>query len=133
MSEEEDSPTEMIAHYLQKIMHSQEKIAVAEKKKAEAIKDISDIIYGLIIGIGIAVVIVGIGFVVVMFGGQVIGYFYYDVFGNERIAIGATVAYQSPIDDCSYSEDEQLCYQMSRIADALESSQNKTEVIQIDD
>lgn len=114
---------------------SQDRVAEAQERIADALEHRNDlfmaIIYGLLAG---ALVIIGF-FVIMMIWQPIYDFFYFDVIGNERtsIGVGTAITYYDPIDDCSYSEDEQLCYQMSRIADALESSQNKTEVLQIDD
>jgi len=95
-------------------MNSQERIAKALEEKNE-------IIMGLLYGFLGASLLVA-GFILIgIFGQSVYDLFVYDLLGNERPAspIYATIPIH-PIDDCSFSEDKQLCYQMERIANSLE-------------
>lgn len=95
-------------------MNSQERIAKALEEKNE-------IIWGLIYGLLGAVLIIA-GFILIgIFGQFVYDLFIYDLLGNERppAPTYATMA-TPPIDDCYFSKDKQLCYQMERIANSLE-------------
>ncbi len=93
-----------------------------EERIAKALEERNEILMGIIKGILYGSLIIIGFFVFMMFGNQVYGFFYYDVLGNEDpfANIGISVP-NNPIDDCSYSDDKQLCYQMERIANALEN------------
>lgn len=101
----------------------------AEERIAKAIERQNEMIEGIITGVFIAVVAIAVIILIFFFlvsgGFGLVDYIHYEVMGNERVSMGGvTVAWHDPIDDCTYSEDQQLCYQMERIADALE---NKTD------
>jgi hypothetical protein len=116
MGEEEETPTEMIAHYLQKIMHSNEKIAIAETKKVQMMKDVGDIIYGVIKGLLIGCGIITVGFAILVFGGTVYDYIAYDLLDYERPSFGIAVPisyeperYEPTLDD-QLVELERMAY-----------------------
>jgi len=105
-------------------MNSQERIA-------EALEEKNEIIMGILYGVLIGSLLVAGGFAVLIFGQSVFAFISYDLLGNERPKSPTyAVAPSHPIDDCSYSEDEQLCFQMKRIADALETSNISTGVLE---
>lgn len=100
-------------------MDTQERIATALEKRNKFNQEILDGVFYAVIGIAIGVIVL---FTILIFGGMIYDFFSYDMMGNERLpTISGTVSYQNPIDDCDYSDDKQLCYQMKRIADALEA------------
>jgi len=96
-------------------MDSQERIADALEQKNEIIMGI---MYGVL---GSLLIILGF-FLIMAFGQTVYDFFVYELLDNERPqAPTYAVAQPEPLDDCNYSEDKQLCYQMKRIADSMES------------
>jgi len=100
-------------------LNSQERIAKALEEKNEIIMGI---LYGLLV---VSILVAGF-FLIMIFGQPLYNYINYDILGNERPKPPIySVAPAYPIDDCNYSDDEQLCFQMKRIADALEL-QNKS-------
>ena len=106
---------------------SMERIADALEEKNEMFRTVGECLKYAIWTF--AIVMIGL-LLFIVFAGQVYDFFYYDVFGNEVVypsSAGMLVTPPTPIDDCNYSEDEQFCYQMKRVADALES-QNKPSV-----
>ena len=106
---------------------SMERIANALEEKNQIT---TDILQGILYGIIIIGIIFGSVTILLIFGSSIYGFFYYDIFGNERTypsSADMAVTTSTPIDDCNYSEDGQLCYQMKRVADAIES-QNKPTV-----
>ena len=106
---------------------SMERIADALEEKNEMFRTVGECLKYAIWTFEI--IMIGLLFFI-LFAGQVYDFFYYDVFGNEVVypsSVGMLVTPPTSIDDCNYSEDEQFCYQMKRVADALES-QNKPSV-----
>lgn len=98
---------------------------MSNDNSAEYLKDIRDWIKVAIILAVIFTFIYNGGGVAILYGiGFIYESIYYDVLGNERFHYGipSTPSY-SPIEECNYSEDRHICYQLSRIADVLE---NKT-------
>jgi len=96
-------------------MDNQERIANALEQKNE-------IIMGILYGILTSFLII-LGFILVMaFGQTVYDFFVYELLDNDRPPTPTyAVAQPEPLDDCNYSDDKQLCYQMKRIADSMES------------
>lgn len=93
-----------------------------DERIAKALEVRNEITIGILYGLlGAGLIVVGI-FAFMILAQPVYGFFYHDVFGYERVAMGTMVANKQPIDDCNYSEDEQLCYQMQRVADALQEN-----------
>ena len=107
---------------------SMERIADALEEKNEMFRTVGECLKYAIWTFGI--IMIG-SLLFIVFAGQVYDFFYYDIFGNERVSYqsgyATPVTPSEPIGNCEYSEDKQLCYQMKRVADALES-QNKPSV-----
>jgi hypothetical protein len=88
----------------------------------EDIKSIADTleffkycVYGLICAGGIVAIVFGFMFLVPIIYDVVV----YDWLDYPRPTYSTPTTYNPPIDDCNYSEDRQLCFQMERVADAL--------------
>ncbi len=94
----------------------------SQERIAKALEEKNEIIMGILYGILIASVLVAGFFSIMTFGQPVYSFINYDMLGNERPQSPTyAVAQPAPLDDCAYSDDEQLCYQMKRIADSMES------------
>ena len=104
---------------------------MSDKEPDNYLMDIRDWIrVAVIFGIVFAVMLNGGGILIVAGMGFLHNFIYYDVLGNEKYPYGyPSVPSYSPIEECDFSKDRHLCYQLSRIADALE---NKTVVDKTD-
>jgi len=104
-------------------LNSQERIAKALEEKNEIIMGI---LYGLL---AVSLLVAGF-FLVMIFGQSVYDFFIYDLLGNERPAppTYATIPTE-PIDDCSFSDDKQLCHQMERIANILDQRESYSNLL----
>ena len=94
-----------------------------DERIADALEQKNEIIWGILYGI-LASFLIILGFILIMaFGQTVYDFFVYELLGNEKPqAPTYAVAQPEPLDDCYYSDDKQLCYQMERIANSLEKS-----------
>lgn len=93
-----------------------------QERIADALEEKNEIIMGILYGI-LASFLIILGFILVMvFGQTVYDFFVYELLDNDRPPTPTyAVAQPEPLDDCNYSDDKQLCYQMKRIADSMES------------
>ncbi len=93
-----------------------------QERIADALEEKNEIIMGILYGI-LASLLIILGFILVMaFGQTLYDFFVYELLDNERPQTPTyAVAQPEPLDDCNYSDDKQLCYQMKRIADSMES------------
>lgn len=93
-----------------------------EERIANALEEKNEIIMGIMYGLLVVVLIFGGIFAIMIFGQAIYDFFTYDLLGNERPPSPVyAVAQATPIDDCNYSNDRQLCFQMKRIGDAFEN------------
>ncbi len=104
-----------------------------EETSTEILSSIRNwIVFGVVLGLMMYAGTNGLGLAIVAGGMYLyqttVDYIDYDVKGKERMPIMPTMTVSYPIDDCNYSEDEQLCYQMERIADALETPTKESEI-----
>lgn len=104
---------------------------MSDEEPENYLMDIRDWIrVAVILGLIFAIMFNGGGIAVLAGLGLLHNFIYYDILGNERYPYGlpSTPSY-SPIEECNFSDDRHICYQLSRIADALE---NKTVVDKTD-
>lgn len=94
------------------------KQAEATERIANYMKDVGQVIFYIIIGVFVTALI----FLFFVIAPPVYQYINYDLLGNDRpdsYYYPTSLPPPDPIEDCSYSKDPQLCYQMKRIGDSL--------------